>query len=163
MKKERIIWTVVVAAVLALSGFQIRDNILCKKKLINHEFYNRRLKCEIETLKAALDKNEPRLINIPELSEIETLNLKKLGLYEPESDLKSDLILHNELIPYKGVLGGTMGFFGKEYIRILNDRVFAYFEDGHIDGYMVLEYKVSSGGKISWKVLYSYLDDGENK
>ena len=94
---------------------------------------------------------------------LKTLNLKKLGLYEPEDDLKSDLMLHNELIFYKGVLGGTMGFFGKEYMRILNDKVFAYFEDGHIGGYMVLKYKVSQGGKISWKVLYSHLEDGENK
>jgi len=30
-----------------------------------------------------------------------------------------------------------------------------------IGGYMVLKYKVSQGGKISWKVLYSHLEDGE--
>ncbi|MDA3884954.1 MAG: hypothetical protein PF638_05105 [Candidatus Delongbacteria bacterium] len=78
-------------------------------------------------------------------------------------DLKSDLIKHNELIPYEPVLGGNMGFFDEENIRIIHNKVFAYFEDGHIDGYMLLEYHVAPKGVITWKVLYSYSDYYDGK
>jgi len=36
--------------------------------------------------------------------------------------------------------------------------VFAGFEDGHIQGAMLLEYKVTEQGGISWKRLWSRLD-----
>ena len=79
--------------------------------------------------------------------------LKQAGLSDPVHDLKADLQLHRELIPYPGVLGGTMGFYSDEDIRILGPRwVFARFEDGHIGGVMLLEYRVS-GGKITWRRL----------
>jgi len=66
---------------------------------------------------------------------------------------------HNELIPYGGVLGGTMGFWSESDIHVLTLKwVFASFDDGHILEHMLLEYKVSDDGKISWKVLASYLD-----
>lgn len=73
-------------------------------------------------------------------------------------DIINDLIKHPELIPYDGVLGGTMGFYDPEGIQVLSDRwVFAGFDDGHINGYMLLRYS-SNDGKISWEVIDSYLD-----
>jgi hypothetical protein len=81
--------------------------------------------------------------------------MKKKGLSDPIQDIISDLMKHNELIPYKGVLGGTMRFYEKE-IRILTNKwVLAYFEDGHIGGYLLLEYKISDSGKIDWKRIVS--------
>jgi len=72
--------------------------------------------------------------------------------------LKSDLRKHPELIPYDGVLGGTMGFYDSKGIRVLSGRwVFAGFDDGHINGYMLLSYRLNDG-KISWEVIDSYLD-----
>jgi hypothetical protein len=60
------------------------------------------------------------------------------------------------MIPFKGVLGGKMAFL-KEKIFIISDRwVLAYFEDGHINGNMLLSYSVKNGN-ISWKVIDSYL------
>lgn len=68
----------------------------------------------------------------------------------------ADLLKHPELIPYEAVLGGVMSFY-KETTDVLSDRwVFAYFEDGHINGNMLLEYSVKNG-VISWKVIDSYL------
>ena len=85
--------------------------------------------------------------------------LKKQGISNPEKDLASDLMEHRELIPYKGVMGGTMGFYSTKNIHILNSRwILASFEDGHIGGDMLLEYRVDQGGEIRWRVLSAYLD-----
>lgn len=85
--------------------------------------------------------------------------LKKKGLKDPIKDLKTDLMKHPELIPYPGVLGGTMGFYFEDKIWILTKKwVLAWFDDGHIGGYILLEYKVSDDGEVSWKVIDSYLD-----
>jgi len=75
-----------------------------------------------------------------------------------KQDIINDLISHPELIPYDGVLGGKMGFYYPDEIRVLTDRwVLAGFDDGHINGYMLLSYSIDNG-KISWKVIDSYLD-----
>jgi hypothetical protein len=74
-------------------------------------------------------------------------------------DIVSDLMKHPELIPHKGVLGGTMGFYSEQNIKVLNSKwVLAQFEDGHIGGWMLLEYKVLKSGSISWKVIDSFLE-----
>ena len=65
--------------------------------------------------------------------------------------------LDNSLIPYEGVLGGTMGFWRDDFL-ILNDRwAYAYFEDGHIGGYLLLEYTVVDD-QVSWKVINQVLE-----
>jgi len=81
--------------------------------------------------------------------------LKEKGLSDPVREIIDDLIKHSELIPYKGILGGTMEFYDRE-IWILNNKwVFAYFEDGHVMGYLLLEYSISDDGKIEWKRIAS--------
>jgi len=102
---------------------------------------------------------EPTIKNITDktiyLYDHDIQDLKKKGLANPVQDIISNLMGHNELIPYKGVLGGTMGFYEKG-IRILTNKwVLAYFEDGHIGGYLLLEYKVSNDGTITWKRISS--------
>ena len=78
--------------------------------------------------------------------------LKEKGLSNPVQDIVSNLTKHRELIPYKGVLGGTMGFYYDKEIWVLNNKwVFAYFDDGHYGGHMLLEYNVADNGKINWK------------
>jgi hypothetical protein len=85
--------------------------------------------------------------------------LERYGIADPEADLASDLMQHRELIPYEGVMGGTMGFYSKRAIHILSSRwVLAAFEDGHIGGKMLLEYRVDPGGNIHWRVIEAYLD-----
>jgi len=163
MKKERIIWSVVVAAVLALSGYLYYQNRVLEKELADRNEFRLGLLKENYNLKNSLDEFEKRAAADQDLDEMYVESLKKLGLKDPVNDIKADLMSHPELIPYEGVLGGRMGFYSKDNIRIIYDRVFTYFDDGHIGGFMVLEYKVAPYGKISWKVLYSYLDDGEKK
>ena len=83
--------------------------------------------------------------------------LQKKGLKDPVNDIVSDLKQHRELIPFEATMGGTMNFYDSSKIWILTGRwVFAYCEDGHKGGYLLLEYEVAPGGKIIWKVLASY-------
>ncbi len=85
-------------------------------------------------------------------------SLKRKGFNGKLKDVTDDLIQHPELIPYDGVLGGTMGFYFPEDIHVLTDKwVLAYFEDGHISGYMLLEYTINNDS-ISWRVMESYLN-----
>lgn len=85
--------------------------------------------------------------------------LKRQGLDDPLQDIVSDLMQHPELIPYDGVLGGTMGFYSPEGIHVLNTRwVMAYFEDGHISGQMLLRYQITDDVRIEWEVLDSFLN-----
>ena len=93
------------------------------------------------------------------LSSWDIAQLEMQGISNPEEDLAADLMQHRELIPYKGVMGGTMGFYSPKDIHILSSRwVLASFEDGHIGGDMLLEYAVSPGRDIRWKVISAYLD-----
>jgi hypothetical protein len=80
--------------------------------------------------------------------------LRRRGLENPVQDLVADLQRHPEIIPYQGVLGGRMGFYDRDRIRVLNDSwVYALFDDGHIVGHGIFGYHVASGGKISWRVI----------
>jgi hypothetical protein len=89
------------------------------------------------------------------LTTTQTERLRRQGLRNPETDLLNDLHRKQRtLIPTEGVLGGTMAI---RDARILTDRyAIAYYEDGHIGGYMVLRYQVQPGGIISWQVIDSY-------
>jgi hypothetical protein len=96
---------------------------------------------------------------ISPFSSFETRLLRSKGLDDPVRDITNDLLRRTDLISEEGVLGGTMGFYSPDNIRILNSRwVFAYYEDGHVRGSMLLEYEVEQGGRIHWKVLDSFVD-----
>ena len=89
----------------------------------------------------------------------ELARLKERGLADPLNALAEDLMTHPELIPYKGVMGGKMGFYSKKDIHLVTSRwVVATFEDGHVRGRMLLEYTVATEGKIYWRVLSAYLE-----
>lgn len=52
-----------------------------------------------------------------------------------------------------------MGFYTEENIQVLNEQwVFARFEDGHVEGSMLLEYALDGDGKLRWSVLAAELD-----
>ena len=93
------------------------------------------------------------------LSDLEIAQLKKLGLPEPISALKSDLARQGKLLPYPGVLGGTMAFYDKEGMIFLPGfYVYAPAEDGHYMVHAVLRYAVQPGGKIQWKLVDAHRD-----
>lgn len=56
-----------------------------------------------------------------------------------------------DLIPEKAVLGGTMQFTDTE---ILNERfIWAGFEDGHINGQAIYQYRLSKEGSPQFKLI----------
>ncbi len=83
---------------------------------------------------------------------------KEKGLSDPVKEIIADLTRHNELIPYKGVLGGTMRFYDREIYVLNNKWVFAYFEDGHYGGQMLLNYDVSDSAGIKWTKIAAERD-----
>ncbi|MDP3023963.1 MAG: hypothetical protein Q8O10_00320 [candidate division Zixibacteria bacterium] len=153
--KERLLWiclTTILVVIILISLFNGFSN---KRKFTIAKLNEKILIAQNDTLKTSLRHYREVLQYQPNtLSDKEIDDLKKKGLQNPITDLVSDLMGRKELIPYKGVLGGTMIFFNAHILT--PKQVFAYFEDGHIGGYMLLEYQLSDG-KISWTVLDSYL------
>lgn len=90
-------------------------------------------------------------------NEIIALGLKEKGYPGTVEDIIEDLLDNQEIIPYDGSLGGTMGFYDASNIEILTDRwALAYFEDGHGFGFMLLEYEYSENDLI-WRVIDAYM------
>lgn len=90
------------------------------------------------------------------LDEIELAQLRSEGLTDPVRQLRDSLKAHPELIPDPPVHGGTMIFIPGERIVLLErPYVFAQFSDGHVGGYMLLEYTIDPAGTIVWKRLWS--------
>jgi hypothetical protein len=90
------------------------------------------------------------------LTSWEVEELRQKGLADPAADIARDLAARKDLVPFEGVLGGTMEFYD---IQVLTSRwVLGHVEDGHLMGHMLLEYEVSDDGKISWKLLRAYMD-----
>lgn len=73
------------------------------------------------------------------------------GIKNPTEFIENALRGKPELIPLKGVLGGTMSF-GK--IQLLSDKwLIADFNDGHIEGKGIYEYKLNKYGKLEFELL----------
>lgn len=127
-----------------------------KEKTLINEINNLEEKYQIsqttiDQLNKKTAKLEQELQSCPSPPVLEINNID-----DPIDYLKKDLVKRKDLIPYKGILGGTMGFYDENNIHVLNRRwVFAQFEDGHIGGQMLLEYEILKDGKINWKVIDS--------
>ena len=99
------------------------------------------------------------------LDEADIVELKRQGLENPVEQLRDSLMAHPGLIPYQGTGGGKMRFVsgapgeaGAAIVLLGPPYAFAYFEDGHVGGHMLLEYRVLPEQRIRWRVLWSALD-----
>lgn len=167
-KRERIIWislmsVIIMISVLIIAKYQTTLTLVYQRvtdlegeKIIWMQ-RGTNLTSQVSDLKAQIDEYNELIKNSPNNNPDIINSLKQRGFSGEVQEIISDLIKHNELIPYDGVLGGKMGFYSKEKIFVLSDKwVYAYFDDGHINGYMLLSYNVNNGN-ISWKVINSYL------
>lgn len=95
------------------------------------------------------DREDPVPAGLPSglsRSEAERLLMRDL------LDRGSEII--EEIIGMEPVLGGTMGFYREENILILNDRwVFVRFEDGHIGGEAVLQFRIRGDRSVQWSLV----------
>lgn len=167
-KWERIIWVslvsvIVIISVFVIAKYQITLNQVNQKvtdlegEKTTWTQSEANLTSQVSELKSQIQaKNE--LIKAFPTNNPDIINgLEQRGFNGGVQEIIADLLNHNELIPHDGVLGGKMGFCSKENVYVLSDKwVYAYFDDGHINGYMLLRYSVSNG-IISWKVIESYL------
>lgn len=70
-----------------------------------------------------------------------------------------DLKKRASIIPHKGVRGSTFGFHGSN-IHVLGSRwVYARFDEGLMQGKILLRYKILKTGQVQWTVLDSYLEN----
>lgn len=81
------------------------------------------------------------------------------GYADPAKEIIEDLRVRPDLIPFSGVLGGTMAF--REFRVLSSNRVLAMFDDGHIGGWALLGFEAKERGKIEWKLVYATIEDQE--
>jgi len=159
LRIEALIWMLIMVAAIVLSTVLLLRNNRLEKDLLQLQDERQALTAETADLGRQLSQVQEQALEQPGLLPWEKEALQKKGLQDPVNDLVSDLQQHPELIPHGGVLGGTMGFGFPDKIHVLTDRwVLAYFEDGHIAGWMLLEYQVARGGRITWRVIDSYVE-----
>ncbi|OJV64607.1 MAG: hypothetical protein BGO41_13465 [Clostridiales bacterium 38-18] len=65
---------------------------------------------------------------------------------------------HPELIPTEGILGGTMRWYPEMSIVLDDKFVYAYFEDGHISGHAILQYKLLGNSEVEWQTSQTFMD-----
>mgnify|MGYP001501440579 CR=1 FL=1 len=168
-KRERIIWVLSIVFILtifivAVSRYEKTLDVINERvselEAEKTDWLKREanLNLQIEDLIKQSEEYARIIDNFPSNSLDIIVGLKLKGFDGNVQDIVNDLIKHYDLIPYKGVLGGKMGFYFEDKIYVLSDKwVFAYFEDGHINGYMLLNYSIDNSKNISWKVIDSYL------
>ncbi|TCK98119.1 hypothetical protein EDC19_0537 [Natranaerovirga hydrolytica] len=132
----------------------IIDQLQNEKNTLQEE--NEQLTSQIESLTTGTNTQ-----NDPFMDDFVRTKIEDLGFDDPEDILK-DLVENNQdLIPYEGVLGGTMRWF-QDHCYILTEKyVLGYFEDGHISGQALLRYSVDNNQDITWVILDAYLDGEE--
>jgi hypothetical protein len=156
--KERYTWIavtavlIIVAATLAVMYVRLGTTV--------HETYGdaERIQNDLVVLSEEIGRYDASLDTLRNRFEEKTAAAVSEVTDEQARIIANDLVAHPELIPYDGVLGGTMGFYSRDSVRVLSDRwVLASFEDGHRMGRMLLRYDVTDNG-IVWKVIDSYLE-----
>lgn len=117
---------------------------------------NDSLEKEIVFLKSLNDS----LINTSQVTENYWFNkdfngshFTRQGITNPEEFVEKSLKKRTDLIPYEAVLGGTMSY-GK--IQLLGNKwVIADYNDGHIQGRSIYEYRLNDKKELTFKVLAS--------
>lgn len=95
------------------------------------------------------------LESTPKLNSIMIENLKEKGITDSE-EILLDLLGKPDIVPFDGVLGGTM-FISRAWL-LTDHYVLAEFEDGHVLGYMILEYEIKDQ-HIIWNVMGSNIQE----
>lgn len=85
---------------------------------------------------------------------VDPQSLRRLGVADPETAVRDSLAAHPELIPFHGVLGGTLAFHDPSSIVLLPGRwVYAPFDDGHVEGRLIAAWDVASDRTITWRLV----------
>ncbi len=108
------------------------------------------LNAQVNTLKVKIDSLQKELLRLESRNPV-VFSKAFDTIPNPEAFIVKALRSDPELIPEKGVLGGKMQFINTE---ILNERfIWAEFEDGHINGQAIYQYRLSKEGKPQFKLI----------
>jgi hypothetical protein len=146
------IFLAVLAVLLALAV--ILEWMYFSSRIRDMERYEETLKTDTTKLKTIIGYSG-MVLGLPP-GEIQ--KLKKKGLANPGADIVYDLVKNRGFILPSAYLGRDVGFRFKSNVQILSSRwVLADFDDGEMSGKILLEYSVASGGRISWRIVNTYI------
>lgn len=84
-------------------------------------------------------------------NDFEGRKLMDQGIINPSEYIADQLKDQPEIIPMKAVLGGKMHFLN---VQILGrEWIIADYEDGHVLGKALFQYKVNKDGKVDFKLI----------
>lgn len=112
------------------------------------------LKTEILELHRALDTVSDQLMKKNYLTKDFSSYFDSIP--EPEKFLLEKLREKSDLIPKKPVLGGTMYFTEVSFIN--SHLILAEYEDGHIMGRAIFQYKMDKNGNLNFELLSELKD-----
>ena len=107
-------------------------------------------------LEARKFKNNLREVNERRgtlMDESDLAALREAGLKDPARQLRDSLLARPDVIPFKSELGGRQRFVPDEVVLLHRPYVFAYAEDGHTGGYLLLAYSVQQD-RITWRRIW---------
>lgn len=157
-KKTGIIWLVIVTVFFIVSILLIGKVINLNSQLEQFQEAQNSLIMRVDSLRALTQATVRSEGDFPTLlTSYDITQMRRRGLDDPVQAIRDDLQNSSHLIEQEAVLGGTMQFYEDQIYVLTNQWVLAYFDDGHIAGYMWLEYSVNGEGDIAWQVKDSYL------
>lgn len=169
--RERKIWIGIALVLLAVNVVLVVYVLHARREVSNYDANLVNCSMELEEAVQRMKDKEAELsglrrdLNASRLGKVGQSGLsnkyieqfKKRGLKSPVQNITADLLKHTDLIPYEGTRGRPMRFHNRKEIYLLGpNRVFANFGDGNEYGWMLLDYKISNNGEITWKVTESY-------
>ncbi|MFJ7935062.1 hypothetical protein [Sporosarcina sp. NPDC096371] len=156
-----------------IAGYKEKNQILEKSLLENKELTEKikaenssevlRLNDEVARLQQQIQDLSESTKNEGQLDHLTASILQQLNYEGTEKDIIAELILHPELIPYDGILGGTMQLSAEGAKVLSHEWIFAPFSDGHTLGHLLVEYKVNDGKLTDWKTIDTYILGDELK
>lgn len=103
---------------------------------------------EVDSLRKRIKEDSSQEVTYPVLFGKEFSHIKN-----PKEYIITQLQKNKEKIPLKAVLGGTMDF---REMQILSDKwIFAVYDDGHIQGKAIYEYKLKPNDSLNFSLILS--------
>lgn len=138
-------------SLLIFLGASCNDN---EKRYREYEQELDSLATELSEQKALSDSVTDLLENNHRGSDLSVFYGRNFDSIEaPEEFISQELRKHPNLIPLEPVLGGRMQF---RQVKVLTeDWVFAIYDDGHIQGNSIFQYKLQSDGSLQFKEIVS--------
>jgi len=176
-KNKQIILSILLIIAVAIGGYSLNQIKTLKNHKAILEDQQHQLTQNITELNALNTESNSMVKQLT--IELQNMNTEKLALqntlnntitlddlsrdylrdkgYEDYALILDDLMNQNHLIPYEGVLGGSMAWRPEGSFVLNYQWVYASFDDGHIQGHGLLRFKIRNDKTIEWTVVDSDL------